>query len=64
MLRNTAKVLGATASALCGLAAGGHFLQLGIERHGNYEHYGTYVVLSWLLGLAGIPVVLYLLRKR
>jgi hypothetical protein len=64
MLRNTAKVIGAAASVLSGLAAGGYFSQLGIERHGSYEHYGTYVVLSWLLGLAGIPLVLYLLRKR
>ena len=62
-MRALARCLIAAVWALLFFFLGGWFMELGTKRHGNYEYYGIYVVLSWLVGLIGLAVILSFRRR-
>jgi len=62
-MRAITRCLIAAVWGLLFLFLGGHFIQLGTTRHGNYEYYGTHVLLSWLIGVVGVIVILSVRRR-
>lgn len=62
-MRALVRCLIAAVWALLFLFLGGCFIELGTSRHGNYEYYGTYVVLPWPIGIVGAIAILAVRRR-
>ena len=62
-MRGMFRLLLAAAWGLTCFIIGGYLIQLGTTRHGNYEAYGFYVVLSWIAGVVGMLAIASFRRR-